>query len=563
MVPAKGVERWLTQRLSHRLGAAPARRDGVCAGVRFTSPRSLVAAVLGLDRRRPVGRRRDGLAAAGGARRLPRRGVVRAAGPAPRPLRHRRRGRAPAGPAVRRRRALAGLFAAYAVQRPTLLADWRDGPRHRRPRRRPRRRPGLAGRAVAAARRAGRRPAAAPAARGHPDAAARRAGGVRPARRGSRCSGTPGCRSPRSSCSTRWPRAATYTSGCRTPAARSGRARRRAAGAVAARADDSHHQVAHPLLADARPRQPRAAAARWPRSRPTTSTPAMPAAPGHPARLAAGRPARQRTSLRRARADGRRPQRPGARLPRAARQVDVLREVLLGMLEDDPTLEPRDILVMCPDIETYAPLITAGFGLGDLGRRAATRPTGCGSGSPTGRCARPTRCSRRRARSLDLAGSRATASQVLDLAAGRAGPPPLRVHRRRPRHAHHAGSRESGVRWGLRPRAPRRVRPGRLPAEHLARRARPHPARRGDGRGRAARWLDNALPLDDVGSSDIDLAGRLAELVDRLRRSPTALDGDQPSATGWARSPTARAATDVRRDDAGSGQVRARARAGG
>src|SRR6478736_6509036 len=33
-----------------------------------------------------------------------------------------------------------------------------------------------------------------------------------------------------------------------------------------------------------------------------------------------------------------------------ARQVDVLREVLLGLLTDDPTLEPRDILVMCPDI---------------------------------------------------------------------------------------------------------------------------------------------------------------------------------------------------------------------
>ena len=26
VVPAKGVERWLTQRLSHRLGAGPARR---------------------------------------------------------------------------------------------------------------------------------------------------------------------------------------------------------------------------------------------------------------------------------------------------------------------------------------------------------------------------------------------------------------------------------------------------------------------------------------------------------------------------------------------------------
>jgi exodeoxyribonuclease V gamma subunit len=49
-----------------------------------------------------------------------------------------------------------------------------------------------------------------------------------------------------------------------------------------------------------------------------------------------------------------------------ARQVDVLREVLVGLLADDPTLEPRDILIMCPDIETYAPLIHAAFGLGGV-----------------------------------------------------------------------------------------------------------------------------------------------------------------------------------------------------
>ena len=72
-----------------------------------------------------------------------------------------------------------------------------------------------------------------------------------------------------------------------------------------------------------------------------------------------------------------------------ARQVDVLREVLVGLLEDDPTLEPRDILVMCPDIETFAPLISAGFGLAPdrrpHGRRTATPRTGCGSSSPTAR----------------------------------------------------------------------------------------------------------------------------------------------------------------------------------
>ncbi len=42
LVPARGVERWLSQRLSHRLGRG-AGGDGVCAGVAFRSPGSLVA----------------------------------------------------------------------------------------------------------------------------------------------------------------------------------------------------------------------------------------------------------------------------------------------------------------------------------------------------------------------------------------------------------------------------------------------------------------------------------------------------------------------------------------
>ncbi|MFZ1578692.1 MAG: exodeoxyribonuclease V subunit gamma, partial [Nostocoides sp.] len=52
IVPARGVERWLTQRLSHRLGALHGD-DGVCAGVQFLSPNSLVTLLLGTDRDDP------------------------------------------------------------------------------------------------------------------------------------------------------------------------------------------------------------------------------------------------------------------------------------------------------------------------------------------------------------------------------------------------------------------------------------------------------------------------------------------------------------------------------
>src|SRR6201991_568134 len=47
------MERWLTQRMSGRLGVTPGRADGVCANVVFPSPRRLVgdavATASGID----------------------------------------------------------------------------------------------------------------------------------------------------------------------------------------------------------------------------------------------------------------------------------------------------------------------------------------------------------------------------------------------------------------------------------------------------------------------------------------------------------------------------------
>ena len=52
------------------------------------------------------------------------------------------------------------------------------------------------------------------------------------------------------------------------------------------------------------------------------------------------------------------------------REVEVLLDTLLSLFEKDPDLEPRDVLVMAPDIEGYAPFIRAVFDLaGDDSRR--------------------------------------------------------------------------------------------------------------------------------------------------------------------------------------------------
>ncbi len=44
------------------------------------------------------------------------------------------------------------------------------------------------------------------------------------------------------------------------------------------------------------------------------------------------------------------------------RELEVLHDQLRSLLEEDPTLQPEDIVVLCPDLQTYGPLIDAVFG---------------------------------------------------------------------------------------------------------------------------------------------------------------------------------------------------------
>lgn len=45
-VPTRGMERWLAQKLSARLGTTAGRGDGVCANVEFPFPHRLVMDVI-------------------------------------------------------------------------------------------------------------------------------------------------------------------------------------------------------------------------------------------------------------------------------------------------------------------------------------------------------------------------------------------------------------------------------------------------------------------------------------------------------------------------------------
>ena len=207
-----------------------------------------------------------------------------------------------------------------------------------------------------------------------------------------------------------------------------------------------------------------------------------------------------------------------------ARQIDVLREVLLGLLADDPTLEPRDILVMCPDIEAYAPLIVAGFGLGDMIKgvhpahqlRVRLADRSLVQTNPLLGVA---------SQLLTLAGGRATASEVLNLAQAA----PVRA-----RFGFTDDNleditrwvRQANIRWGFDTdhRKPYGVDFIQNTWRFGIDRVLAGVAMSDDSHA----WIDTTLPLDDVSSNRVDLAGQLAEYIDRLQRVVESLTGARP-----------------------------------
>ncbi|MDM7853665.1 exodeoxyribonuclease V subunit gamma [Cellulomonas alba] len=210
------------------------------------------------------------------------------------------------------------------------------------------------------------------------------------------------------------------------------------------------------------------------------------------------------------------------------RQVEVLRDALAGLLADDPTLQPRDIVVMCPDVELFAPLVEAIFEPAVDGDAPETHP---------GRTLRVRIADRAPARSnpvltvlatvLELADSRVTASAVVDLA----GQAPVRrrfgldedaLNRVR------AWALESGVHWGEDAQRRARFQLGNVPqgtwSTALDRLLLGVAMAEDDNR-----FVGSVLPIDDVPSTDVDLAGRLAEFLDRLTVALAGLTGAQPA----------------------------------
>jgi exodeoxyribonuclease V gamma subunit len=533
LVPARGVERWLSQRLSHRLGGAEGREDGVCAGVQFRSPGSLVAELVigGAGTREDDPWSPDALV-------WPLLSVVDAhAGEDWCRVLSQHLGHGETGEegelrqgrryAVARR--LARLFASYAVQRPTLLAGWEagqtghlegDGAGGTLD-------PDLAWQPELWRLLVARVGAPSPGQR-HRDVLATLTSDPEAIDLPARFSLFGHTRIPVTEVELLaalgehrdvhlWlphPSAALWD------------ALTDLTGAVPRHEDPSHELVGHPLLAslgrDLRELE------RTLSPVVTTSVVEERASSAADTLLSwlqqdiAANATVEPTS-RTISPDDYSVQIHACHGP--ARQVEVLREVVLGLLADDPTLEPREILVMCPDIEAYAPLVAAAFGMGEIG------------GHP-GHQLRVRLADRSLTQTnpllavvgqlLELAGGRAEASRVLDLLA--AAP----VRRRfgfsdSDLETITTWVEEAGIRWAFDAdhREPfglqgylqntwrfglDRVLAGVAVSDD------------------ADRFFGTTLPLDDVGSTSIDLAGRLAECLDRLRDVTDRLTGSHPVA---------------------------------
>ncbi len=515
LVPARGVERWLSQRLSHVLGCKPGDGDGVCAAVAFRSPASLLAEITGTVDDDPWSPE---------AMTWPLLQVIDCSLDEPwcRTLAtHLGHGLPDLEAELRRgrrysvARRLAGLFASYARQRPRLLTDWLDGHTGDLD-------PDLAWQPELWRALAGRIDADPPHIR-HEKAVQRLRDG--PADLPVRLSlfGH-----TRLACTDIELLEALATHHdlhlwLPHPSDELWRALAGAHGAIPRRDDVSHREVSHPLLAtlgrDLRelqrglPADPQTDECLPGTERPDTLLGWL------QSDIAANAVRPQGRTLA---AEDRSVQIHNCHGP--ARQVDVLREVLLGLLQDDPTLEPRDILVMCPDIETYAPLIVADFGLGDVvqGAHPAHRlRVRLADRSPI----QTNPLLGVASRLLALAGGRVTASEVLDFAEAA----PVRARfgfTDDDLEAITRWVRQANIRWGF-DREHRRAyhvdfvhNTWRFGIDRVLAGV----AMSDDSHA----WIDSTLPLDDVSSNRVQLAGQLAEFVDRLQHVVDSLTGARP-----------------------------------
>jgi exodeoxyribonuclease V gamma subunit len=190
------------------------------------------------------------------------------------------------------------------------------------------------------------------------------------------------------------------------------------------------------------------------------------------------------------------------------RELQVLHDQLLHLLASEPTLEPRDVMVLVPDVAAYAPAIHSVFGSASEGRRlpytVSDQPMA--SVHPIIQTFRAL---------LALPNSRWTASEIMAIAAV-----PAVMRRYRLDAADHdrlcEWLEQAGVRWGLDADSRALVGAGRWAQNSW--RAGMDRLLLGVGLADDATLVDGVAPYTDIEGTATGALGRLWLLVDALAR---------------------------------------------
>lgn len=192
------------------------------------------------------------------------------------------------------------------------------------------------------------------------------------------------------------------------------------------------------------------------------------------------------------------------------RQVEVLRDLLLTRFAADPTLTPRDVVVMCPDVEEFAPLVRAAFGPGAADHPASRLRVRLADRS----LLRTNPVLDVVGHVLSLADGRVTASEVLDLLSADPVRRALRIDDD-DLETLHSWVAEGGARWGIGAAQRARFGLGSVP-HNTFETALDRLALGAVSAGDDESWLGLALAMDGIESNKVSLAGRFAEFLDRL-----------------------------------------------
>lgn len=189
------------------------------------------------------------------------------------------------------------------------------------------------------------------------------------------------------------------------------------------------------------------------------------------------------------------------------RQLEVLRDALGHAFVEDPTLQPHEVLVLCGDLERFAPLVEAVFSRGALPVPVRIGDRSLTTADPVGSALQAV---------LGLVDGRATLSEVLGLIQHEP------VRRRFGWSIEHVEQFADwcttlGTRWGLSTDhrlewgLPQNITTGTWSAmvdRLMAGTAMPAPSPR--------LGLGDAAPHDDMGADEVHLAGTVADLLFRL-----------------------------------------------